>query len=347
VHAGPAGAEYQVREEAALTTPFATLLHFAKDGTPEQPRVLIVAPLSGHFATLLRGTVRTMLADYDVYLTDWHNARDVALREGPFDVDGYVGHVIRFLEHIGPGAHVVAVCQPAVAVLAAVAVMSEARSDATPLSMTLMAGPIDTRESPTAVNALAKSKPIEWFEETLIDRVPARYRGGGRRVYPGFLQLTAFLNMNLQRHVDAHFDLYKYLVDGDDAKADALRTFYDEYFAVLDLSAEFYLETVRTVFQEHALPLGRMTYRGRRVDPGAIERTALLTVEGEKDDICGLGQTSAAHELCTGLSPARKRHHLQPGAGHYGVFNGSRWNSQIYPVVSNVILGSERRRLSA
>jgi polyhydroxyalkanoate depolymerase len=282
-----------------------------------------------------------------VYLTDWHNARDVPLRDGPFDVDGYVGHVIRFLEHIGPGAHVVAVCQPAVAVLAAVAVMSEAGNDATPLSMTLMAGPIDTRQSPTAVNDLAKSKSIEWFENTLIDYVPWRYPGAGRRVYPGFLQLTAFLNMNLQRHVDAHFDMYRYLVEGEDAKAKTLRTFYDEYFAVLDLSAEFYLETVRTVFQEHALPRGRMTYRGRRIEPGAIRRTTLLTVEGERDDICGLGQTSAAHELCSGLSPARKRHHLQAGVGHYGVFNGARWNSQIYPVVSNVILGSERRRLIA
>jgi polyhydroxyalkanoate depolymerase len=334
--------EYAVREEAALVTPFATLLHFVKGGAPPQSRVLIVAPLSGHFATLLRGTVRTMLADHDVYVTDWHNARDVPLGDGPFDVDGYVEHVIRFLEAIGPGAHVVAVCQPAVAVLAAVAVMSEAQHASTPLSMTLMAGPIDTRSNPTAVNELATSKPIEWFERTLIDRVPQRYAGGGRRVYPGFVQLGAFLQMNFERHVAAHRTLYLALLDGDDAKAETTRAFYDEYFAVLDLAAEFYLETVRTVFQEHALPRGRMTYRGRAVRPGAIERTALLTVEGEKDDICGIGQTSAAHELCTGLKPFRKRHHLQAGVGHYGVFNGARWNASIYPVVAATIGASER-----
>ena len=337
-----AGEERAVREEAAVVTPFATLLHFAKEGADAQPRVLVVAPLSGHFSTLLRGTVRTMLADHDVYLTDWHNARDVPAAAGTFGVDGYVEHVIRFLEAIGPGAHVVAVCQPAVAVLAAVAVMSEAGNAATPLSMTLMAGPVDTRQSPTTVNDLAKKKPISWFEQTLIDRVPLRYPGAGRRVYPGFVQLTAFMNMNLQRHLDAHRDLFYALVDGDEAKAQATRAFYDEYFAVLDLDADFYLETVRTVFQEHALPLGRMTYRGRRVDPRAVERTSLLTIEGEKDDICGIGQTLAAHDLCATLKPYRKRHHLQAGVGHYGVFNGGRWNRQIYPVVSSVILASER-----
>jgi polyhydroxyalkanoate depolymerase len=208
--------------------------------------------------------------------------------------------------------------------------------------MTLMAGPVDTRQSPTTVNDLAKKKPISWFEQTLIDRVPLRYPGAGRRVYPGFVQLTAFMNMNLQRHLDAHRDLFYALVDGDEAKAQATRAFYDEYFAVLDLDADFYLETVRTVFQEHALPLGRMTYRGRRVDPRAVERTSLLTIEGEKDDICGIGQTLAAHDLCATLKPYRKRHHLQAGVGHYGVFNGGRWNRQIYPVVSSVILASER-----
>jgi polyhydroxyalkanoate depolymerase len=338
------GVERPVREEAVLVTPFATLLHFVKDGAPEQPRVLIVAPLSGHFATLLRGTVRTMLADNDVYVTDWHNARDVPASDGAFGVDGYVEHVIRFLEEIGPGGHVVAVCQPAVAVLAAVAVMSEARNDATPLSMTLMAGPVDTRRSPTAVNDLAKSKPIAWFEETLIDRVPARYRGAGRRVYPGFLQLTAFLNMNLERHLEAHRKLYWNLVEGDDAKAHATQAFYDEYFSVLDLDADFYIETVRTVFQEHVLPLGRMTFHDRRVDPAAISRTVLLTIEGEKDDICGIGQTMAAHELCTSIKPFRKRHHLQPGVGHYGVFSGSRWNDQIYPVIEATILASAQTR---
>ncbi|MBD5634149.1 MAG: polyhydroxyalkanoate depolymerase, partial [Candidatus Eremiobacteraeota bacterium] len=222
-----------------------------------------------------------------------------------------------------------------------VGVMSEAGNAATPSSMTLMAGPIDTRQSPTAVIDLAKSKPIEWFERTLIDRVPGRFPGAGRRVYPGFLQLTAFLNMNLERHLDAHRDLYRALVDRDDVKAQITRTFYDEYFSVLDLAAEFYLETVRTIFQEHALPLGRMTYRGRKIEPRAISRTTLLTVEGEKDDICGLGQTMAAQDLCSGLKPFRKRHHLQAGVGHYGVFNGARWNAQIYPVVSRMILASD------
>jgi polyhydroxyalkanoate depolymerase len=336
-----AGEAVAVTEETADRTPFATLLHFVKDTAVAQPRVLIVAPLSGHFSTLLRGTVRTMLADHDVYLTDWHNARDVPARAGAFGVDGYVEHVIRFLEKIGPGGHVVAVCQPAVAVLAAVAVMAEGGDAAVPRSMTLMAGPIDTRANPTAVNELAKSKPIEWFEQNLIDRVPCRFAGAGRRVYPGFLQVTAFLNMNLDRHIAAHRDMFNHLVDGEAEKAAATRTFYDEYFAVLDLAAEFYLETVKTVFQDHALPLGRMTYRGRRVDPAAIKRTALLTVEGERDDICGIGQTMAAQELCTGIKPFRKRHHLQAGVGHYGVFNGKRWDAQIYPVVRNVILANE------
>jgi polyhydroxyalkanoate depolymerase len=336
-----AGEAVAVTEEIADRTPFATLLHFVKDPAAVQPRVLIVAPLSGHFSTLLRGTVRTMLADHDVYLTDWHNARDVPARAGAFGVDGYVEHVIRFLEKMGPGGHVVAVCQPAVAVLAAVAVMAEGGDAAIPRSMTLMAGPIDTRANPTAVNELAKSKPIEWFERTLIDRVPCRFAGAGRRVYPGFLQVTAFLNMNLDRHIAAHRDMFRNLVDGEVEKAAATRTFYDEYFAVLDLAAEFYLETVKTVFQDHALPLGRMTYRGRRVNPAAIKRTALLTVEGERDDICGIGQTMAAQELCSGIKPYRKRHHLQAGVGHYGVFNGKRWDAQIYPVVRNVILANE------
>jgi polyhydroxyalkanoate depolymerase len=340
-HVRPAFGIEDVREEIADATPFASLLHFAKDSAVERPRVLIVAPLSGHFATLLRGTVRTMLAHNDVYLTDWHNARDVPLHAGPFGVDEYVDHVIRFLEKLGPGAHVVAVCQPAVAVLAAVAVMAAGGNEATPRSMTLMAGPIDTRLSPTAVNDLAKTKPIDWFERTLIDRVPWRYRGAGRRVYPGFVQLAAFLNMNLDRHVEAHREMYRNLAAGNVEKAAATRAFYEEYFAVLDLAAEFYLETVATVFQQHVLPRGRMTYRGRPVEPRAIERTALLTVEGEKDDICGIGQTMAAHDLCTGIPPAKKRHHLQPGVGHYGVFNGKRWDTQIYPLVNNLIVASE------
>jgi poly(3-hydroxybutyrate) depolymerase len=334
------GREVEVHEEAAQVTPFGTLLHFRKDIQIQQPRVLVVAPLSGHFATLLRGTVRTLLPDNDVYITDWHNARDVSLAHGQFGLDEYVDHLIGFLEAIGTEAHVVAVCQPCVGVLATVAVMAQTSNPAQPRSMTLMAGPIDTRINPTKVNELAISRPIDWFERNLIATVPARFPGVGRRVYPGFVQLTAFMSMNLERHVKAHFDLYDQLASGDREKADATRAFYEEYFAVLDLPAEFYLQTVSTIFQEHALPLGKLEWRNGRVEPAAIRRTALLTVEGEKDDICALGQTLAAHELCSGLRPYRKKHHMQAGVGHYGVFSGRRWENQIYPIVRNVILAN-------
>jgi poly(3-hydroxybutyrate) depolymerase len=330
--------EVGVVEERARATPFGTLLHFRKDVEIAQPQVLVVAPLSGHFATLLRGTIRTLLADHDVFVTDWHNARDVALGHGGFGFDDYVDHVIRFLETIGPGAHVLAVCQPCVQVLAAAAVMAEAGNPAQPRSMTLMAGPVDTRVNPTKVNALAMGKPIEWFERNLIATVPPRHKGAGRAVYPGFVQLLAFMSMNLDRHVKAHLDLYDHLAKGETEKAEAIKAFYDEYFAVLDLPAEFYLETVRTVFQEASLAKGELTFRGRKVDPRAIRRTALLTVEGERDDICALGQTAAAHDLCTGLRPYMKRHHMQAGVGHYGVFSGRRWENQIYPIVRNMML---------
>jgi poly(3-hydroxybutyrate) depolymerase len=333
--------EVPVRERPALTTPFGTLLHFKKDIDSAQPRVLLVAPLSGHFATLLRGTVRTMLPEHDVYITDWHNARDVALTHGRFGFDDYIEHLIQFLEKIGPGAHVVAVCQPCVAVLVAVAVMAQTDNFAQPRSMTLMAGPIDTRVNPTKVNGLANSKPIEWFEQNLLASVPWRYPGAFRRVYPGFVQLAAFMSMNIERHVKAHRELYDNIAKGEHEKAQVTRAFYDEYFAVLDLTAEFYLETVRLVFQEHALPCGTLEWRGERVDPRAIKRTMLLTVEGERDDICAVGQTAAAHDLCGSLRPYLKRHHMQAGVGHYGVFSGNRWTNQIYPLVKNVILASE------
>jgi poly(3-hydroxybutyrate) depolymerase len=333
--------EVEVREEPALVTPFGTLLHFKKDIDTVQPRVLLVAPLSGHFATLLRGTVRTMLPEHDVYITDWHNARDVATTDGRFGFDEYIEHVVRFLETMGPGTHIVAVCQPCVAALVAAAVMAQAGSGAQPRSMTLMAGPIDTRVNPTKVNELAKSKPMSWFEQNLIATVPFRYRGAFRRVYPGFVQLAAFMSMNIDRHVKAHRELYENLANGEHEKAEATKSFYDEYFAVLDLTAEFYLETVSLVFQEHALPLGTLQYQGRRVEPKAIRRTMLLTVEGEKDDICAVGQTVAAHDLCSGLRPYLKRHYVQAGVGHYGVFSGSRWTNQIYPTVKNVILSSD------
>jgi len=335
------GREVAVSEEAADVTPFGTLLHFKKDTVIAQPRVLLIAPLSGHFATLLRATVRTMLAEHDVFITDWHNARDVTPESGRFGFDDYIAHLIRFIERIGPQTHIVAVCQPCVAALVAASVIAQADSPAQPRSMTLMAGPIDTRVNPTKVNALAKSQPIDWFERHLIARVPYRYRGGGRQVYPGFVQLAAFMSMNIDRHIKAHQELYENLSKGEAAKAAQTKAFYDEYFAVLDLTAEFYLETVRLVFQEHTLPTGALTYRNRRVDPRAIRRTALFTVEGEKDDICAVGQTLAAHELCTSLRPYRKRHHMQAGVGHYGVFSGKTWQNQIYPMVKNVILQSD------
>lgn len=333
-----------VEEEPVLVTPFGTLLRFRKDPDAMlgvQPRVLVIAPLSGHFATLLRDTVATMLPDHDVYITDWHNARDVPLSAGRFGFDDYVGHLITFLETMGPGAHMVAVCQPCVQALVAAAVMAEDKNKAQPRSMTLMAGPIDTRINPTKVNELAKDHPIEWFESNLISSVPPGLPGAGRRVYPGFVQLTAFMSMNMDRHVKAHVELFENLWRGDIVQATKTKDFYDEYFAVLDLAAEFYLETVQWVFQEHRLATGELMYRGRVVNPKAIRRTALLTVEGERDDICAIGQTVAAHDLCTGLKPYLKRHHLQAGVGHYGVFSGKRWANQIYPLVKNTILAME------
>ena len=333
--------EVAVTEEPVDVTPFGTLLRFRKDVELAQPKVMIVAPLSGHFATLLRSLVRTMLPEHDVCITDWHNARDVGTEHGRFGFDDYVAHLIRWIETLGSGTHVVAVCQPCVQVLAATAVMAQMKSPAQPRSITLMAGPIDTRINPTKVNELAMGKPIEWFERNLIATVPMRYGGGGRRVYPGFVQLAAFMSMNLDRHRKAHIDLYENLANGNIEKAMVTKAFYDEYFAVLDLAAEFYLETVQWIFQEARLATGKLTFRGEPVEPKAIRRTALLTVEGERDDICALGQTSAAHDLCQGLRPYMKRHHMQAGVGHYGVFSGKRWEEQVYPMVRNMILASE------
>ncbi|NML10014.1 polyhydroxyalkanoate depolymerase [Sphingobium sp. AR-3-1] len=332
-------AEVAVREEIALDLPFGDLLHFVKDDVEAaQPKVLVVAPMSGHFSTLLRSTVATLLRDHDVYITDWKNARDVPLEAGRFGFDDYVDYVIRFFQQIGPGAHMVSVCQPCVPALAAVALMSEDKDKATPRSMTLMGGPIDPNAAPTVVNDLANEKPIEWFEENLISVVPFRYPGRGREVYPGFLQLSAFMAMNMERHGSQHRELYQLLADGKTVEADKIKHFYEEYFAVLDLTKEFYLETVDQVFQRTLLSKGELTVHGRPVNPGAIRNTALLTVEGEKDDVCAVGQTSAAHGLCTGLRPHLKRHHLQPGVGHYGVFSGSKWEKQVYPQVRNMIL---------
>ncbi|HWS75356.1 MAG TPA: polyhydroxyalkanoate depolymerase [Quisquiliibacterium sp.] len=329
--------EVEVIEEVAHSTPFGDLLRFRKDLPGEQPRVLIAAPMSGHFATLLRDTVRVMLADHEVYITDWANARDVPLYAGRFGLDEYIEHIIRFLEAMGPGSHLVGVCQPCPAALAAAAIMAEDDNPARPRSITLMAGPVDCRISPTRVNQLANERPIEWFERNLISTVPLRHPGALRRVYPGFLQLTAFMSMNPDRHMNAFLGMYNCLVAGEHEQAKATQTFYEEYFAVADLPAEFYLETVRLVFQECALARGVLDWRGRRVDPGAIRRTALLTVEGEKDDICAIGQTMAAQELCTGIRPYLKQHHVQTGVGHYGVFSGRRWANQIYPLVRDAI----------
>lgn len=328
-----------VREEVVVSRPFGNLLHFAKDEveTP-QPRMLVVAPLSGHYATLLANTVETLLRDHDVYITDWTNARNVPLSAGKFGLDEYTDYVIDFLRVLGPRSHVLAVCQPCVPTLAAVAIMAEDHDPCEPRTMTLLGGPIDVNAAPTVVNKLATSHPLEWFRENLITRVPLRYAGAGRQVYPGFMQLTAFMSMNMGRHTDQFRKLYQALADDRQADAAKIRDFYHEYMAVLDLTAEFYLETIDKVFQRALLAKGELTHHGRPVNPAAIQRTAMLTVEGERDDICAVGQTAAAHLLCTSLRPHLKRHHLQPGVGHYGVFSGSKWENQVYPQVRNLVL---------
>jgi polyhydroxyalkanoate depolymerase len=329
--------ELEVIEEVPYATPFGSLLHFKKPDAPEQPRMLLVAPMSGHFATLLRGTVKTLLQDHDVYITDWHNPRDIPLDKGRFGLDDYTAHLIDFLGQLGPRPHMVAICQPSVSALAAAAIMCEDNHPSRPATLTLMAGPIDTRIAPTKVNEFAKSKPINWFEDNLINYVPFQCKGAFRKVYPGFVQLTAFVSMNLERHIKQHMDLHNHLVKGETEKAATIKTFYDEYFAVMDLPAEFYIETVRDVFQEHLLPQGRLTFRGRTVDPAAVRRMGLMTVEGERDDICSIGQTLAAQELCTGVRAYRRVHHMQAGVGHYGVFSGKKWNNEIYPLLRDFV----------
>ncbi|WP_420993353.1 polyhydroxyalkanoate depolymerase [Cupriavidus sp. 30B13] len=331
------GTPMQITEEVVARTPFCSLLRFRKHGASRQPRVLLVAPMSGHFATLLRGTVQTMLRDHDVYITDWHNPRDISLVHGRFGFDEFVQHLIDFLHVLGGGTHLMAVCQPTVAALAAVALMAEDDDPVQPPSLILMAGPIDARINPTKVNELATSQSIEWFERTLTSYVPLRFAGAMRRVYPGFVQLTAFMSMNGERHQQAFRDLYDLRANGEHKRADAIQTFYEEYFATMDLSAEFYLETVSMVFQRFLLAQGLLDVGGRRVDTRAIQRTALLTVEGERDDICAIGQTMAAQDLCESLRPYMRMHHVQTGVGHYGVFNGKRWDAQVYPIVRNTV----------
>jgi poly(3-hydroxybutyrate) depolymerase len=333
-------------EAIAYHKPFGDLRRFTRDGLPEDaPKVLIVAPMSGHYATLLRGTVERMAQNAEVFITDWADARDVPASAGRFDLDDYVDYLIEFLGFIGPDTHVIAVCQPSVPALAATAVMNGARHSARPATLTMMGGPIDTRCSPTSVNDMAMNRPIEWFRHNVIATVPMQYAGAGRRVYPGFLQLAGFMSMNLGNHMMSHYEMYKHLTAGDEAGADATKAFYDEYRSVCDMTAEFYLQTVEEVFQKHSLPNGTFLHRGKPVDLGAIRDTALLAVEGERDDISGIGQTRAALDLATGLAKGKKRYLLAEGAGHYGIFNGSRWRDKIAPVVEEFIAQHGARKL--
>ncbi|UVO52729.1 polyhydroxyalkanoate depolymerase [Sphingomonas sp. SUN039] len=331
------GREVAVHEEIVLQLPFGQLKRFVKTGVEGAPRLLIVAPMSGHFATLLRGTVERMLPKHDVYITDWRDARQVPLRDGCFDLDDYIDYLSAFLDHIGPGAHMLAVCQPSVPCYALACLMSADKNPNRPKTLTMMGGPIDTREAPTAVNDVATERPHAWFQQNAIQTVPVIYPGAGRRVYPGFLQLTGFLSMNLGSHMESHFAMFKDLVKGDDDAADGTKAFYEEYRSVCDMTAEFYLQTIETVFQSHSLPKGEMMHRGTRVDPAAITDIAILAIEGERDDISGLGQTKAALKISTGLPDAMKKYHMAPGAGHYGIFNGSRWRTLIAPVVEEWI----------
>lgn len=334
------GENVPVRENVVWQRPFCDLLHFEKIGgrhNRDEQKVVIVAPMSGHYSTLLRGTVETMLADHDVYITDWVDARMVPLVEGSFDLDDYIDYLVSIMHFLGPDIHLMAVCQPSVPVLAAVALM-EARGDSRlPATMTLMGGPIDTRVNPTAVNTLANDHDLDWFRQNAIMKVPFPHPGFMREVYPGFLQISGFLSMNIDRHFQAHKDFYRHLVEGDGDSAEKHRDFYDEYLAVMDLTAEFYLQTVETAFINHSLPKGEMVHHGELVEPEAIRSVALFTVEGENDDISGVGQTEAAHKICVNIPASKRAHYLQPKVGHYGVFNGSRFRAEIAPRIADFI----------
>jgi len=341
-----AGGEIAIEPAVVWQRPFCRLVHFARASRPASaalPKILLVAPLSGHHATLLRGTVEALLPGHDVYITDWVDARMVPLTQGRFDLDDYIDYLIAMLQWLDADTHVVAVCQPSVPVLAAISLM-EARNDPhAPLSMTLLAGPIDTRESPTAVNRFAEGKDIDWFRRNVIHTVPPLHPGALRQVYPGFLQLSGFMSMNLDRHVTAHREMFMHLVRGDGESAEQHRAFYDEYLAVMDLTAEFFLQTVQTIFIEQRLATGTMVHRGVLVEPGRIRRAALLTIEGAEDDITGRGQTESAHRLCTGIPDAAKSHYLQADVGHYGVFNGSRFHGEIAPRIASFIRAAADR----
>ena len=336
------GRKVAVHEEIVLREPFGQLKHFVRKGAPENdPKLLIVAPMSGHYATLLRGTVERMLPGHDVYITDWRDAKAVPLSEGTFDLDDYIDYLIEFIETIGERSgerpHVLAVCQPAVPAFAATALMNASKNRWRPRTLTMMGGPIDTRKAPTAVNTLATQRPLSWFQRNALATVPLYYPGGGRKVYPGFLQLAGFMTMNLGNHLISHWEMFKHLVEGDEEGAAATQKFYDEYRSVCDMTAEFYLQTVDVVFQKHSLPDGKLMHRGHKVDPKAIRDTALLAIEGERDDISGIGQTKAALDITTGLSAQKKQYFLAKDVGHYGIFNGRKWRDRIAPVVEDWI----------
>ena len=340
------GREHAVAEAIVRHKPFGNLLRFSHEGLPDDaPKLLIVAPMSGHFATLLRGTVARILERSVVYITDWADAKQVPIEAGRFDLDDYIEYLIDFLEFIGPGTHMMAVCQPSVPALAATALMGAAEHPCRPSTLTLMGGPIDTREAPTSVNDVAVQNPLSWFTNNVIATVPLMHPGAGRRVYPGFLQLAGFMSMNLKTHLMSHWQMYKHLVAGDGESADATKAFYEEYRSVADMTAEFYLQTIEHVFQRHSLPKGELMHRGTRIDLAAIRDTALLAIEGERDDISGLGQTRAALTLATGLAESRKRYFLAEQVGHYGIFNGSKWRKLIAPVVEDWMKQHDRAAL--
>jgi poly(3-hydroxybutyrate) depolymerase len=331
------GVDIPVTERIEAVNSFGQLRHFVREGREGDPKLLVVAPMSGHFATLLRGTVARLLPGHDIWITDWADARDVPLADGTFDLDDYVDYLIGWLEHIGPGTHMLAVCQPSVPCYAAACLMSAAQHPSRPRTLTMMGGPIDTRQGPTAVNTLAQERPLSWFEQNVVATVPFSYPGAGRKVYPGFMQLAGFMTMNLGNHLLSHWQMFKHLVQGDDDSADSTKKFYEEYRSVCDMTADFYLQTVQEVFKKHSLPKGEFLHRGARVDPHAITDIGLLAVEGENDDISGIGQTRAALEIATGLSDDFKHYHLAKDVGHYGIFNGSKWRGRIAPVVEEWI----------
>ncbi|MDX2096108.1 MAG: polyhydroxyalkanoate depolymerase [Alphaproteobacteria bacterium] len=336
-HTNINGKHVEVWEEVALEKPFCRLLHFKREGNVKGEKLLLVAPMSGHYATLLRGTVEALLPHHDVYITDWQNARDIPLFKGTFDLNTYIDYLVEFLDHIGPNTHTMAVCQPSVPLFAAVAIMNENKHPCTPRSMTLMGGPVDTRKAPTKVNLFSQEHSIEWFESNVITRVPLNYPGFARRVYPGFLQLAGFMSMNFERHAGEHAKLFKHITVGDGEAAQSHRDFYNEYLAVADLPAEFYLQTIEEVFHKHSLPEGQFYHYEQRVRPDAITKTAILAIEGELDDISGLGHTKAALEITSKLAEGKKKYHMAPAVGHYGIFNGRKWREQVRPIITDWI----------